>query len=63
MLAYFDFAFFSIMKMLEGNAVSTARKVASFFSYAFFVISIVVPVFFAAILFRKFPVLKEKAGK
>ena len=63
MLAYFDFSFFSILKILEGRTDTVMREVATFFSYAFFVISIVVPVFFLAVILRKFPVLKEKAGK
>jgi hypothetical protein len=63
MLAYFDFTFFSIMKILEGNNDTIMRKVATFFSYAFFVTSVIVPVFFLAIILRKFPVLKEKLGK
>ena len=63
MLTYFDFTFFSIMKILDGKNQTTMRKVATFFSYAFFVTSILVPLFFLALLFRKFPVLKEKEGK
>ena len=63
MLAYFDLTFFAIMKIIEGNNTSAIRKVATFFSYAFFVISVVVPVFFLAVLLRKFPLLREKAGK
>jgi hypothetical protein len=63
MLAYFDLSFFAIMKIIEANNSTTMRKVATFFSYAVFVISIVLPVFFLAILLRKFPLLKEKAGK
>lgn len=63
MLAYFDLTFFSIMKILDGNNSSAMRKVALFFSYAFFVISIVLPVFFIALLLRRFRVLAEKGGK
>jgi hypothetical protein len=63
MLAYFDFTFFAIMKILDGDNSSTTKQVATFFSYAFFVTSIVVPIFFLAVILRKFPVLKEKAGK
>lgn len=57
MLAYFDLTFFSIMKILDGNNGTAMRKVALFFSYAFFVISIVAPVFFVALLLRRFGVL------
>lgn len=63
MLAYFDLTFFSIMKILEGNNSTSMRKVALFFSYAFFVISIVAPVFFIALLLKRFSILSEKAGK
>jgi hypothetical protein len=63
MLAYFDFSFFSILKIMEGDTSSPTRQVATFFSYAFFVMSIVVPVFLLSIILRKFPVFKEKAGK
>jgi hypothetical protein len=63
MLAYFDFTFFSIMKIMDGRNDTPTRKVATFFSYAFFVTSIVVPVFFLAVILRKFPVLKDKVGK
>lgn len=63
MLVYFDFTFFSILKIMEGNTSTTTRQVATFFSYAFFVISIVAPVFFLSIIIRKFPVLREKEGK
>jgi len=63
MLAYFDFTFFSIMKILDGNNSTVTRKVALFFSYAFFVTSIIIPFFFYLVIHRKFPMLKEKAGK
>ena len=63
MLTYFDFTFFSIMKILDGKNSTTIRKVATFFSYAFFVTSIIVPLFFLALLLRKFTVLPEKTGK
>lgn len=63
MLAYFDFTFFSIMKILEGKNDTVMRKVATFFSYAFFVTSIVIPVFFLAVILRKFSVLPDKEGK
>lgn len=63
MLAYFDMTFFSIMKILDENNSTTARKVATFFSYGFFVISIVLPVFFIALLLRRFKVLKVKEAK
>jgi len=63
MLAYFDFTFFSIMKILDGNNSTVTRKVATFFSYAFFVTSIIIPLFFLALLLRRFGVLEEKEGR
>lgn len=63
MLIYFDFTFFSIMKIIEGNNSTVVRKVALFFSYFFFVISVVAPVFIITLLLRRFEVLKIKDGK
>lgn len=63
MLLYFDFTFFSIMKILDNNNSTVMRKIALFFSYFFFVISIVVPVFLVGLLLRRFDVLKLKEGK
>ena len=63
MLAYFDLTFFSIMKIIEGNNSTPMRQVALFFSYAFFVISIVAPVSLLALLLKRFSILSEKAGK
>ncbi|CDW72642.1 UNKNOWN [Stylonychia lemnae] len=63
MLAYFDLTFFSLMKIIEVNNTTTMRQVALFISYAFFVISIVAPVFIVAFLLRRFSVLSETAGK
>lgn len=54
MLVYFDFTFFSIMKIIEGNNTSLVRKIAIFFSYFFFVISVVAPVFIIVLLLRRF---------
>lgn len=63
MLAYFDITFFALMKILDGNNESAVRKAALFFSYGFFVISVVAPVAFIAILLRRFDVLKVKEAK
>ena len=54
MLIYFDFTFFSVMKIQDKNNNSSVRKVALFFSYIFFVISIVAPVFFIALVLKRF---------
>src|SRR5688572_6567960 len=53
MLVYFDFTFFSIMKIIEGNNNTMMRKIALFVSYFFFVISIVIPVFLIALLLKR----------
>jgi hypothetical protein len=63
MLAYFDVTFFALMKILDGNNETTVRKTALFFSYGFFVLSVVAPVAFIAILLRRFDVLKVKEAK
>jgi hypothetical protein len=63
MLSYFDFTFLSILKILDGKNLTTIRKVARFFSYAFFVLSIILPTFFLALLIKRAPILNEKEGK
>lgn len=63
MLIYFDFTFFSIMKIIEGNNSTTMRKLALFVSYFFFILSIIVPVFLIVLLLKRFDVLKLKEGK
>jgi hypothetical protein len=63
MLIYFDFTFFSIMKIIEGNNSTMMRKIATFFSYFFFVIAVVGPVFIVTLLMRRYDVLKIKEGK
>lgn len=42
------------MKIQDTDNSTTNRKLALFFSYIFFVTSIVVPVFFVALLLKKF---------
>lgn len=63
MLVYFDFTFFSVMKMMDKNNTTSVRKVALFFSYIFFVISIVAPVFFIALLLKRFALFQVKGAK
>jgi len=63
MLIYFDFTFFSIMKIIEKDNSTPMRKIATFFSYFFFVLSVVAPVFFITLLMRRYEVLKIKEGK
>jgi hypothetical protein len=63
MLVYFDLTFFSVMKIIEGDNSTTARKMAVLLSYILFVISIVLPVFLISIIFRRFEVLKLKDAK
>ena len=63
MLVYFDFTFFSVLKIQDKNNETTIRKVALFFSYIFFVISIVAPVFFIAFILKRFELFKIKDAK
>jgi len=62
-LVYFDLTFFSVMKIIEPDNSTTARKMAVLLSYILFVISIVLPVFLISIIFRRFEVLKLKDAK
>jgi len=63
MLAYFDLTFFSIMKIVEGDSSSSAKKVALCFSYIFFVVACILPVFFLVLLIRTSAILKIKVAK
>ena len=63
MLVYFDLTFFAVMKIIEGNNNTSFRKIALIFSYVFFVISIVAPVFLVTLLVRRFDVMKIKEAK
>ena len=63
MLIYFDFTFFSVMKIQDDNNSTTMRKVALFASYIFFVLSIVAPVFFVALILKRFELFKIKEAK
>lgn len=63
MLIYFTFTFFSVMKIQDKDNSTSIRKVALFFSYIFFVISIVAPVFFVALLLKRFELFKIKDAK
>jgi len=63
MLIYFNFTFFSVMKIQDENNSTTFRRLALFFSYIFFVVAIVVPVFFVVLLLKKFELLKIKDAK
>jgi len=63
MLAYFDATFFAVMKIIDEDNDTTARKMALLLSYILFVISIVLPVFLIAIVYRRFDILKLKEAK
>jgi hypothetical protein len=63
MLSYFDLTFFSIMKIVEGNNTTYLRKIALLASYVIFVLSIVFPVFFVSLIFKRFDMLKIKQAK
>lgn len=63
MLIYFDMAFFAVLKIIEGNNSTTARKVAYIMSYISFVLVIVAPIVFVVLLLKKFHALKNKEAK
>lgn len=63
MMVYFDLTFFAVMKIVEGNNSTTARKAALLISYIIFVINIILPVGLIALVFRRFEILKIKEAK
>lgn len=63
MLSYFDLTFFSVMKLVEGNDSTQARKIATLASYVIFTFSVVVPTFLMFIVCKRFEVMKIKAAK
>ena len=63
MMIYFDATFFSVMKIIEGNNQTTARKLALLLSYVLFVINIILPVFLISLIYRRFEILKIREAK
>jgi hypothetical protein len=63
MLAYFDTTFFSIMKIMDPNNSTTARKAALLLSYILFVLAIIIPVILIAHINRRFEILSLKEAK
>lgn len=63
MMVYFDTTFFAVMKIIEGDNKTSARKAALLISYIIFVINIVLPVGLIAVVFRRFEILKIKEAK
>jgi len=63
MLAYFDTTFFSIMKIMDENNSTTARKAALLLSYLVFILSIIIPIFLIAHINRRFEILQLKQAK
>merc|ERR1712156_835409 len=63
MLAYFDTTFFAIMKIMDENNSTTARKAALLASYVIFVMAIIIPVFLIAHINRRFEILSLKEAK
>jgi signal transduction histidine kinase len=63
MIIYFDGTFFSVMKIIEGNNNTIARKLALILSYVLFVVNIVLPVFLLTVIYRRFEILKIKEAK
>ena len=63
MLVYFDTTFFSVMKIMDPNNDTVARKAALLLSYILFVLNIVLPVFLIAHINRRFDILAMKEAK
>jgi hypothetical protein len=63
MLVYFDTTFFSIMKIMDKNNDTVARKSALLLSYILFVLNIILPVFLIAHINRRFDILAMKEAK
>ena len=63
LLVYFDTTFFSVMKIMEEDNETVARKAALLASYVIFVINIVLPVFLIAHINRRFDILGMKEAK
>jgi hypothetical protein len=63
MLVYFDVTFFSVMKIIEGNNKTNARKTLLLLSYILFVVNIVAPVILITLIYRRFDILKIKEAK
>jgi hypothetical protein len=63
MLVYFDTTFFAVMKIMEGNNSTMARKAALLLSYVLFVVAIILPVFLITHVNRRFEILMLKEAK
>lgn len=63
MLIYFDTTFFAVMKIMEGNNSTMARKAALLLSYVLFVVAIILPVFLITHVNRRFEILMLKEAK
>ena len=63
MLVYFDTTFFSVMKIMDPDNDTVARKAALLLSYVLFVVNIVLPVFLIAHINRRFDILAMKEAK
>ena len=63
MLIYFDTTFFAVMKIMEGNNSTMARKAALLLSYVLFVVAIILAVFLITHVNRRFEILMLKEAK
>ena len=63
MLVYFDTTFFSVMKIMDENNDTVARKAALMLSYVLFIVNLVLPVFLILHINRKFDILAMKEAK
>ncbi len=63
MLVYFDFTFFSVMKILEGNHATMMRKIALTFSYLFLAVAVLVPILLVGVILKKHKQIQTREGK
>ena len=63
MLVYFDTTFFSVMKIMDPDNSTVARKAALLLSYVLFVVNIILPVFLIFHINRRFDILAMKEAK
>lgn len=63
MLVYFDTTFFAVMKIMDDNNETVARKAALLLSYVIFVVNIVMPALLIWHVNRRFDILAMKEAK
>jgi len=63
MLCYFDLAFFSMMKLVDGDQSTPGRRQATIVSYIMLTFAFIVPFFLVSIACKRFTVLGIKDAK